>query len=85
MIYLELNFVTTMLATIAMLAWLKFGPKSDWTSAVICSGTVLAVEQLLKRPVSNFPISIARHGANQGKMSGRLFDYASLVDNGLAT
>ena len=35
-----------MLATSAGLFLLKFGPKSDWTSRAICSGTIFAVEQL---------------------------------------
>ena len=48
MIYLKFSFVTTitMLATSARLFWWKFGPKSDWTSRAICSGTIFAVEQL---------------------------------------
>ena len=46
MLYLKLSFVTTMLATSTGLLWLKFGPKSDWTSRAICSGTIFAVEQL---------------------------------------
>ena len=46
MIYLKLSFVTTMLATIAWWLWLKLGPKRDWTSRVICPGTIFAVEQL---------------------------------------
>ena len=46
MIYLKLSFVTTMLAISAGLFRLKFGPKSDWTSRAICSGTIFAVEHL---------------------------------------
>ena len=46
MIYLKLSFERTIMATSARFFGLKFGPKSDWTSRAICSGTIFAVEQL---------------------------------------
>ena len=46
MIYLKLSFERTIMATSARFVWLKFGPKSNWTSRAICSGTIFAVEQL---------------------------------------